>query len=89
MMAATAAERGMAGSGAGGAGGGARAGTAQEGWGDYLTRQLNERTERLTVVDDAMNRLQEASQGWAEEVNKHVKKGKRDVLLGGVKKSFF
>jgi hypothetical protein len=36
-----------------------------------------------------MNRLQEASQGWADDVNKHVKKGKRDVLLGGLKKSFF
>ncbi|KAL2135156.1 hypothetical protein VTI74DRAFT_9587 [Chaetomium olivicolor] len=84
MMAAAEAERGMA-----GGGGGGRAGTSQEGWGEYLTRQLNERTERLTMVDDAMNRLQETSQGWAEEVNKYVKKQKRDVLLGSVKKSFF
>jgi hypothetical protein len=54
-----------------------------------LTRQINERTERLNIVDDAMNRLQETSQGWAEDVNKYVKKQKRDVLLGSVKKSFF
>lgn len=87
MMAAAAAERGMVGGGAGASG--ARAGTGQEGWGEYLSRQLNERTERLGMVDDAMNRLQETSQGWSEEVNKYVKKQKRDLLLGGVKKSFF
>ena len=85
MVAATAAERGAA----GGGGGNPRAGTAQEGWGEYLSRQLNERTERLNLVDDAMNRLHETSQGWSEDVNKYVKKQKRDVLLGGIKKSFF
>jgi hypothetical protein len=92
MMAAAAAERGAAGGGGGygaGAGAGGARGGEPEGWGQYLTRQLNERTERLTMVDDAMNRLQETSQGWAEDVNKYVKKQKRDVLLGGVKKSLF
>ncbi|GAB1317566.1 Lethal(2) giant larvae sro7 [Madurella fahalii] len=86
MMDAAAAERGLVG-GAGGAGAGR--GASQEGWGEYLTRQLNERTEKLTMVDDAMNKLQETSQGWAEDVSKYVKKQKRDALLGGVKKSFF
>lgn len=86
MMAATAAERGMAG---GAAAGTARAGSGQEGWGEYLTRQLNERTEKLNIVDDAMSRLQETSRGWSEDVNKYVKKQKRDVLLGSVKKSLF
>ncbi|KAK4242910.1 lethal giant larvae like, C-terminal-domain-containing protein [Achaetomium macrosporum] len=90
MMEAAAAERGMAGGADGGGSGGARAaGTSQEGWGEYLTRQLNERTERLNIVDDAMSRLQETSQGWAEDVNKFVKKQKRDMLLGSVKKSLF
>lgn len=90
MMELAAAERGLAGSGGGGGGGAnARAGTAQEGWGEYLSRQINERTEKLTIVDDAMNRLQESSQGWADDVNKFVKKQKRDAALGAVKKSFF
>ncbi|KAK4131408.1 hypothetical protein BT67DRAFT_485966 [Trichocladium antarcticum] len=91
MMAAAAAEKGGAGYGAagGGGGGGGGLGDEPEGWGQYLTRQLNERTEKLSMVDDAMNRLQETSQGWAEDVNKYVKKSKRDVLLGGVKKSLF
>ncbi|AEO68027.1 3f163e76-e177-4088-9bfb-37d27285d9c2 [Thermothielavioides terrestris] len=82
MMAAAAAERGMAGAGAG-------TGTSQEGWGEYLTRQINERTARLNLVDDAMNRLQETSQGWAEGVDKFVQKQKKDMLLGSLKKSLF
>ncbi|KAL2176659.1 lethal giant larvae like, C-terminal-domain-containing protein [Thermothelomyces heterothallicus CBS 202.75] len=91
MMAAAAAERGMAGGAdsAGTGAGGARAGASQEGWGEYLSRQLNERAEKLTIVDDAVNRLQESSQGWAEGVNNFVKKQKRDLLIGGVKKSLF
>jgi hypothetical protein len=88
MVAAAAAERAGAGMADGGGNAG-RGGRAQEGWGEYLTRQINERTERLNFVDDAMNRLQETSQGWAEDVNKYVKKQKREVLLGSVKKSFF
>lgn len=87
MIAAAEAERGMA--GREDAPGSARAGASQEGWGEYLTRQLNERAERLNIVDDAVNRLQESSQGWAEGVNNFVRKQKRDLLLGGVKKSFF
>ncbi|KAK0673656.1 lethal giant larvae like, C-terminal-domain-containing protein [Cercophora samala] len=61
----------------------------QEGWGEYLVRQVNERTEKLNFVDDAMMKLQEASSGWAEDVNKTVKEQKRGLLLGGLKKSFF
>ncbi|KAK4166549.1 Lethal(2) giant larvae protein SRO7 [Cladorrhinum sp. PSN259] len=88
MMAAAEAEQ--RGAGAGGAGpSNPRAGTSQEGWGEYLSRQLNERTEKLTIVDDAMMKLQEASQGWADDVNKQVKKQKQDMLLGGLKKTFF
>ncbi|KAK4192211.1 Lethal(2) giant larvae protein SRO7 [Podospora australis] len=86
MMEAAAAEQRGGTSGATSRGTNAR---AQEGWGDYLTRQLNERTEKLSFVDDAMNRLQEASQGWADDVNKQVKDQKRSMLLGGLKKSFF
>ncbi|KAL2194880.1 lethal giant larvae like, C-terminal-domain-containing protein [Corynascus similis CBS 632.67] len=89
MMDAAAAERGVGAGGSAGAGGARAAGAGQEGWGEYLTRQLNERTEKLTMMDDAMYRMQESTQGWAEGVNKFVKKQKRDMLIGGVKKSLF
>lgn len=93
MIAAAAAERAGAGAGAGTYGSRSQQQQQQqqkqEGWGEYLARQVNERTERLTAVEDAMNRLQETSQGWAEEVNKYVKKQKRNMLLGGLKKSLY
>lgn len=60
-----------------------------EGWGDYMTRQLNERTEKLNIMGDGMDRMQENSQGWANDVDKMVKKQKRGLLLGAVKGKFF
>ena len=70
-------------------GAGARAGASQEGWGDYLTRQLNERTEKLNIMGDSMDNLQTTSANWADDVGKYVSKQKRNVLLGGIKKSLF
>lgn len=64
-------------------------GQVDEGWGSYLSRQLQERTERLNIVDDAMSKLQETSQGWADEVSRFVRKQKKEAALGAVKKSLF
>jgi len=83
MIAAAAAERQQSRPGAG-----ARAGSSQEGWGDYLTRQINERTEKLNIMGDSVSGLQESSSSWADDVNKYVKNQKRNMLLGGLKKSF-
>ncbi|KAK3384976.1 lethal giant larvae like, C-terminal-domain-containing protein [Podospora didyma] len=80
MMAAAAGEQARS--------GGARARSSEpQGWGEYLTQQLNERTEKLNIVSDAMNNLQETSANWADDVNKYVKTQKRSMLLGGLKKS--
>ncbi|KAM5359331.1 hypothetical protein ACJZ2D_014562 [Fusarium nematophilum] len=62
---------------------------SQEGWGDYLTRQLNERTEKLNIMGDNMENLQEQSAGWANDVNKFMNKQKRNVVMGGLKSKFF
>lgn len=67
----------------------APAGSSQEGWGDYLSRQLNERTEKLNIMGDNMDNLQEQSAGWANDVNKFIGKQKRNVVLGGLKGKFF
>ncbi|KUI72337.1 hypothetical protein VM1G_07995 [Cytospora mali] len=67
----------------------ARAGTSQEGWGEYLQRQLNERTEKLNIMGDNMENLNDNSQGWADDVNKFIGKQKRNVVLGGLKSKFF
>lgn len=62
---------------------------AQEGWGDYLTRQLNERTEKLNIMGDSMDTLQEQSQGWADDVNKFINRQKRNVVMSSVKSKFY
>lgn len=60
-----------------------------EGWGDYMTRQLDERTKNLNIMGDSMDKMQENSQGWASDVDKYVKKQKRNVLLGGITGKWF
>jgi syntaxin-binding protein 5 len=86
MMAAAAAEgrdRGLAGQSSPGPSG------SQEGWGDYMTRQLNERTEKLNLVGDSMERVQENSASFAEEASKWAGKQKRNIILGGITGKFF
>lgn len=93
MIAAAAAEQAQARGGGGGAAGSSRAGAAggvsQEGWGEYLSRQLNERTEKLNIMGDSMDNLQQSSSNWADDVNKYINKQKKSMLLGGIKKSLF
>ncbi|KAK0713075.1 lethal giant larvae like, C-terminal-domain-containing protein [Lasiosphaeria miniovina] len=85
MIAAAAAEERQARS-AGSARRGARAGSSQQqGWGEYLSQQLSERTEKLNFMG-TMDNLQ-ASSGWADDVGKYVQSTKRNMLLGGLKKS--
>ncbi|KAI3325365.1 lethal giant larvae like, C-terminal-domain-containing protein [Xylariaceae sp. AK1471] len=69
----------------------ARAGPSspsQEGWGDYLTRQLNERTEKLNIMDDSMGNISASSQKWSEDASKFVSSQKRKMLLGSVTSKF-
>ncbi|KHJ34295.1 putative snare-dependent exocytosis protein [Erysiphe necator] len=55
-----------------------------ESWGDFMARQLNERTEKLDLVGDSLNKIQESSQSWANDVSKFVKKQKRGMMLNAV-----
>ncbi|TPX18233.1 uncharacterized protein E0L32_002742 [Thyridium curvatum] len=93
MAAAEESRRARGGGGAAGAAGGGgpsspRAGTSQEGWGEYLTRQLNERTEKLNIMGDSMDNLQNQSQAWSDDVSKFVSKQKRNILLGSITGKF-
>jgi syntaxin-binding protein 5 len=60
----------------------------QEGWGDYMTRQLQERTEHLNIVGESMERMQENSAGWAEDASKWAAKQKRNLILGSITGKF-
>ncbi|KAI1080308.1 lethal giant larvae like, C-terminal-domain-containing protein [Whalleya microplaca] len=61
---------------------------SQEGWGDYLTRQLNERTEKLTLLNDSMDSAADSSQRWANDMSKYVNQQKRRMILGSVTSKF-
>ncbi|PHH49911.1 Lethal(2) giant larvae protein -like protein SRO77 [Ceratocystis fimbriata CBS 114723] len=70
----------------------ARVGAAaqdQEGWGEYLTRQLNERTEKLNILNDGAGGLADQSSSWAEDANKYVNKQKKNMFLAGLKRKLF
>ncbi|KAL5403625.1 hypothetical protein PMIN04_012784 [Paraphaeosphaeria minitans] len=61
---------------------------ADEGWGAWASRTLNERTEKLNIVGDSMDNLSSNSKGWADDVNKYVAKQKRGFVTGAVKSKF-
>jgi hypothetical protein len=48
-----------------------------------MQRQIQERTERLGMTSDSMNKLEDSSSGFAEDVSKFVKNQKRKAVLGG------
>ena len=60
-----------------------------EGWGEYLTRQLNERTEKLNLMGDTMEGAANSSQQYADSASKFMKQQQRNMLLGGLKSKFF
>ena len=50
-----------------------------------MSRQLAERTEKLNVVGESMDNLQENSARWATDVGKYAANAKKKVLLGAAK----
>ena len=59
---------------------------SDEGYLAYMSRQVQERTERLGIVGDSMDRLEENSSNFASDVGKYVQNQKRKAVFGG--KSF-
>jgi hypothetical protein len=54
-----------------------------EGYWSYMQRQVQERTERLGIVGDSMDRLEENSSNWANDVSKFVSNQKKKAVFGG------
>lgn len=57
---------------------------SQEGYWSYMQRQVQERTERLNITGDNMERLEDNSQGWANDVSKYIQTQKRKAVFGGM-----
>ncbi|KAH0558384.1 hypothetical protein GP486_004956 [Trichoglossum hirsutum] len=55
----------------------------------YMQRQVNERTEKLNIMGDSMNKLEESSTGFADDVGKFVNNQKKKMVLGSIKGKWF
>lgn len=70
-------------------GGGGGGGAEGEGVFANMARTMRERTEKLTFTTDTMERLEESSANFAEDVGKFVSQQKRKALLGGLTGKWF
>ena len=58
-------------------------GRQDEGYWAYMQRQVQERTENLGLMGDNMDRLEDNSQGFAEDVNNFISSQKKKAVMGG------
>lgn len=54
-----------------------------QGYWAYMQKQLAERTEKLSVVNDGMDSLEQSTSSWLGDVNKFVNKQKKNAVTGG------
>ena len=63
-------------------------GADEEGYWAYMQRQVQERTERLGLTGDSMDKTAEDSSSWSDDVSKFVSKQKRSLVLGAIGSKF-
>lgn len=54
-----------------------------------MARNMRERTEKLSFTTDTMDRLEESSASFAEDVSKYVNQQKKKAILGGITGKWF
>lgn len=54
----------------------------EEGYWAYMQRQVQERTENLGLAGDNMEKLEDNSAGFADDVNKYVSSQKKKAVMG-------
>ncbi|KAI5806190.1 lethal giant larvae like, C-terminal-domain-containing protein [Geopyxis carbonaria] len=76
---------------AAGGSGGSGSGGAGEGGGVFagMAKTLRERTEKLTMTTESLDRLGDHSASFADDVSKYVTQQKRKALLGGITGKWF
>ena len=60
-----------------------------EGYWAYMQRQVQERTERLNIMGDSMDKLEEQSSNWADDVGKFVSQQKKKAVMSSKCGLFF
>lgn len=58
-------------------------GQSDEGYWAYMQRQVQERTASLGIMGDSIDKLEDNSSSWADDVNKFVSKQKKKAIMGG------
>ena len=58
-------------------------GRQEESYWAYMQRQVQERTENLGLAGDNMDKLEDNSQGFADDVSKFVSNQKKKAVMGG------
>lgn len=66
----------------GGPGSSATVNQQDEGYMAYMSRQLAERTEKMNILGDSMDRLEQNSTKWGDDVNKFVSNQKKKAVMG-------
>ena len=61
---------------------------SQEGWGAYMQRQIQERTEQLGLTENSMERTAESSNNFSESVSDYIKKQKRQAATSYITSKF-
>ena len=61
---------------------GSAPGRQEEGYWAYMQRQVQERTENLGLAGDNMDKLEDNSKGWSDDVNKYVSSTKKKAVMG-------
>ncbi|KAK7529812.1 lethal giant larvae like, C-terminal-domain-containing protein [Phyllosticta citribraziliensis] len=74
--------------GAAGDGSSSASGNQDASYWAQMTKAINERTERLGIMSDNMDRLENNSAGFANDVQKFVAKQKRGMVMGAMKSKF-
>ena len=54
----------------------------EEGYWAYMQRQVQERTENLGLAGDNMDKLEDNSKGWSDDVGKFVSSQKKKAVMG-------
>lgn len=56
-------------------------GQSDEGYWAYMQRQVQERTANLGIMGDSMDKIEDSSSSWANDVNKFVNKQKKKAVM--------
>ncbi|KAI5293131.1 hypothetical protein KEM52_005813 [Ascosphaera acerosa] len=59
-----------------------------ESYWQYMQRQVQERTEKLGFTEDSMDKLEESSAGFMDDVDKFLRDQKKKAILGAVGSKF-